>query len=131
MEEGKLLSMLRAVLREELGAREGLAAGPLVYSFASAAKHLEVSERTIRRMVSSGQLLTVEVGETPKVPRSELLRIAQPPTRAPLGARPEHGQRRPNRGEVRRLNAKSKARHANEVAKAAALVEARRQRRQR
>ncbi len=115
------LKSIRAELAEVLKPK------PIAVSFAEAAKMLDTSTRTIRRMVADRTLLTITVGKTPKVPMVELQRITTP---VGLGSRPEFGQRQPERREVRRLNSLSKARGA-EAAKAAALVEARRKNRQR
>jgi excisionase family DNA binding protein len=85
MNEGKLLALLRQVVREELGAQ-----APLALKMADAAKHLAVSEQTVRRMIRRGELLMVMVSNKPRVPVSEVQRLLTP-RRSP--AMPEHGQK--------------------------------------
>ena len=118
--EERMMELFRRAVAEQFGPP-----APMVYDLEQAAKLLGVNERTVRRMVATSQLLTVRIGRTPKIPRSELMRISTPKG---LGARGEFGRRPPARAEVKRANARSKARHSSEVAKAAALVEARRRR---
>lgn len=97
---------LREIVREELRAGLEVAAPlPEVVSLKDAAKRLACSERTIRRLARAGQLVLVRVGETPKVPMSELRRIASPhrPAMPELGrprkARPQPRRRTPAMSE--------------------------------
>ncbi|GMV19052.1 MAG: hypothetical protein AMXMBFR56_72760 [Polyangiaceae bacterium] len=90
------LAEIRAELRALRSMLEGERPEVEVVSLKDAAKRLACSERTIRRLARAGQLVLVRVGETPKVPMSELRRLTTP--RSP--AMPELGrpmQRRPRR----------------------------------
>lgn len=111
---------LRAI-RERLEVVLEPSPGRACYSLAEAAKRLGVSASTLRRMVQGGELLTVQVGKVPKVPATELARVSTPRRTASM---PEAGR------PVSRTVAKALGRSA-EAAKAAALVAARRKRRQR
>ena len=84
-ELNKIWRELRALRLELEHRKPGPAAAPApapplpeVLSLRDAAKRLACSERTLRRMVQAGELVTVRVGDTPKVPASEIRRIAQP-----------------------------------------------------
>ncbi|HEX2577807.1 MAG TPA: helix-turn-helix domain-containing protein [Aquihabitans sp.] len=46
---------------------------PLVHRYAEAARWLDVSERTIKRMVASGELRAIEVGGSRRIPHRELV----------------------------------------------------------
>lgn len=77
----KFATAMRAVVREEVEA--GLARikehhEPEAVTYREAGRLLSVSERTIRRMARAGQLLLVHVGDSPKVPMSEVRRISNP-----------------------------------------------------
>lgn len=84
MEAEQLLSMIRQVVREELGGRTSSAV-----SFDEACKRLAISKATLGRLVKKGELVTVPIGGVPKVPVSEIERLCTP-KRSP--AMPEHGQ---------------------------------------
>jgi excisionase family DNA binding protein len=72
-DEGKLLALFRQVVREEFGEAKAM-----VVSLEEASKRLDVSGQTLRRMVKRGELSTVPVGRTPKVPVSEIRRLCTP-----------------------------------------------------
>ena len=95
-------------IREELRALRAMlegSAAPEVVSLKDAAKRLACSERTIRRLARAGQLVLVRVGETPKVPMSELRRLTTPHSPAmpelgrPRKARPQPRRRTPAMSE--------------------------------
>jgi excisionase family DNA binding protein len=110
------LQAIRARLEQVLEPSPGRA----VYSLAEAAKRLGVSASTLRRMVRSGELLTVPVGKTPKVPATELARVSAPRRTASMPEKVRPVSRTVARGQ-----------RSAEAAKAAALVAARRKRLQR
>lgn len=49
---------------------------PLTVTYTAAAAVLSVSKRTVARMVADGKLKTVVVGGRPRIPRTELERLA-------------------------------------------------------
>lgn len=59
-------------------------------SYRQAARELGISERHVRRMAKSGELLTCEIGRRQLVPRSEVERLVRPnaPARRPTKGRP-------------------------------------------
>lgn len=121
MDEGKLLELMRQVLREELGAQS-----PLALKMSEAAKRLAVSEQTVRRMVRRGELLVVTVSNKPRVPASEVQRLLTPRRSA---AMPEHGQRPVPAKTRARLHAASLARKSSSLEQELAELRAGRKRR--
>jgi hypothetical protein len=57
---------------------EAKAVQQLVVDFETAATILDVSMKTLRRMIARGDLLTVVISKVPKVPLSELRRMTTP-----------------------------------------------------
>ena len=51
---------------------------PLLYRYPEAAKFTGLSPSTLRRMVREGALKVVNIRGNPRIPRTELERIAQP-----------------------------------------------------
>lgn len=46
---------------------------PLAYSVKNAARALDISERTMRHLLATGEIPSVKVGGSRRVPRAELL----------------------------------------------------------
>ena len=78
MIDAELKALVSEVVGEVLKRRAG--ADQLAYSVPAAAKLLGRSASTVRRMVSSGELRTVQVSRCKMVPRSELERLTSPAT---------------------------------------------------
>lgn len=78
MIDAELKALVSEVVGEVLKRRAG--ADQLAYSVPAAAKLLGRSASTVRRMVSSGELRTVQVSGCKMVPRSELERLTSPAT---------------------------------------------------
>lgn len=124
MDEGKLLELFRQVVREELGVST-----PEMVGFKEAARRLAVSEPTVRRMVTRGEILSVTISKKPKIPISEIKRIT-----TPSASMPELGQRRQSRAVLTRMKAASLSRKRPgsveaEIAKLHALRAARKKKR--
>jgi excisionase family DNA binding protein len=83
--DAKLERLVRAV--ERLDERLAVDSAPVAVTKARAARELEVSTKTIERMVRQGQLSVVVVRGRPRIPFAELLRIAKPPESAPRPTR--------------------------------------------
>jgi predicted DNA-binding protein (UPF0251 family) len=78
-------------LREEVAfLRESLVL-PEVLSYEMAAKRLGVSVSTVKRLVKSGAILTVLIEKTPKIPGSEIRRLATPPVPKSAVVKPRRG----------------------------------------
>lgn len=67
-------------MRRDLDARNGLPP-PLLYSYASAARELDVTAAAVRAWARRGLIRTVRVGRLPRIPLAELERIASTGTR--------------------------------------------------
>lgn len=90
--ELRLLQQLLAEmkeLREQFTKTQAQKSLPTFLSMQEAAAELSVSERQLRRLVVNGQVLPVRVGKAPKIPTSELRRIA---TILPTSQRNEQGR---------------------------------------
>lgn len=48
---------------------------PLAYDYDETGRLLRCSERTVRRLVKAGQLRSILVGSSPRIPRSEIERF--------------------------------------------------------
>jgi hypothetical protein len=91
------IDLLRQVLEEIRLLREertvkGL---PTFLSLEDAAREMSVSERTLRRMVRNGQVLPATIGSSPKIPVSELRRLATQTPRYPSARSPGSGRALP------------------------------------
>lgn len=102
MDEGKLLALFRQVVREEFGEAKAMVIG-----LEEASRRLDVSIPTLRRMARRGDLLTVLVGKVPKVPMSEIRRIATPKPSMPTIGRPPLGHQAMARLKAGRLKRKN------------------------
>lgn len=92
-------------LLEELRRVVAGQAEPMTVGLEEAARRLSVSASTVRRLVRSGQLLTVRIGGRVMVPMGELRRLASPteaPKRVPAPAGPPKSQREGIRALTRR-----------------------------
>lgn len=99
----ELLEGIREELRAVRALLEGSSAVPEVLTLKEAARRLSCSERTVRRLAQAGQLVLVRIGETPKVPMSEVRRLVTP---ASSPAMPEQQRTRtPPRAPVKRTSA--------------------------
>lgn len=78
MNEERLLELFRRVVREELQATTAE-----TVDIDEAARRLSVSEPTVRRMIRRGELLAVTISKTPKVPVTEIRRLATPSASMP------------------------------------------------
>jgi excisionase family DNA binding protein len=82
-----------------------------VVGFNHTAELLDVSSRTVHRLVRSGQLATVSIGSAPRIPLSEIRRVT-----AGIASRPEFGQVRKTPRQ-RQLDAMSEAQKIRALAK--------------
>ena len=73
MDEGKLLKLLRLVVREEV---RGKIEEPLLFAFPAAARKLGIGKTKLRELVKSGVVVTVQLGGREMVPASEIARLA-------------------------------------------------------
>lgn len=85
---------------ERLMERLAVDSAPVAVTKARAARELEVSVKTIDRMAREGELRIVLVRGMPRIPFSELLRVAKP----------KEGKREPTR--VEKFNARTEAQEA-------------------
>ena len=77
MEIGDALEAMRAEICAELRALR-METNADAVTFARAAERLDCSVSTVKRLVRTGRLLTVRVGDDPRVPVSELRRLTTP-----------------------------------------------------
>ena len=93
----KELAEVRRLLERGSAGAALVARWPLVLSFEEAAERLGVSVRTMRRMVKCGDVLTVEIHGTRKVPVSELERLIVPPAEVSAAASSAPPRKKPRR----------------------------------